>query len=318
MGHSFMGLLLVRALDPSMSTPVPAAYLCKLMLLIFPSSGGKNTIVVSLVASHGLYVALIVCICVVVAWAVIFKRFFKMRFVKDEHSPDQDITLTMPLGVIRTRSNTGLGAGQGEKKKEDNDDLSDMLEFDQGDEVEADQAHLLGAEETADHHLSDRPQAPFKVTTSEASSMVGISHLETVASWLPSHEVMNHLNLLYSLQRDGASTESLLNLCSNSKKASGRRSLSSLSGSSCIVLIEDSWGYIFGAYLSHGIEDASTYYGNGENFVFSLVPTAAVYKWTGMNDFFVLSNSQNIAFGGGGEGKAGYRPHCPYCLLSLI
>jgi hypothetical protein len=36
-----------------MESPVPAAYAYKLMLFFIPSSGAKNTIVVSLLLSHG-------------------------------------------------------------------------------------------------------------------------------------------------------------------------------------------------------------------------------------------------------------------------
>ena len=58
MGHSFMGLLVARALDPAMITPVPAAYAYKLMILFIPSTGSKNTIVVTLIDSQGEYMVL--------------------------------------------------------------------------------------------------------------------------------------------------------------------------------------------------------------------------------------------------------------------
>ena len=41
LGHSYLGLLFARTLDPTMDTPVPAAYLFKLMLFFMPSTGEK-------------------------------------------------------------------------------------------------------------------------------------------------------------------------------------------------------------------------------------------------------------------------------------
>jgi hypothetical protein len=60
--------------------------------------------------------------------------------------------------------------------------------------------------------------------------------------------------------------------------------------------------YIFGGYVAHAIENKQRYYGSGESFVFSLAPILQCYKWTGVNDLFIVSNSQTIAMGGGGDG----------------
>ncbi len=38
--------------------------------------------------------------------------------------------------------------------------------------------------------------------------------------------------------------------------------------------------------------------------VFSVLPELAVYRWTGANHFFVLSNNTHLAMGGGGGGFA--------------
>lgn len=315
MGHSFIGLLLVRALDPAMATPVPAAYLCKLMLFVFPSSGGKNTIVVSLVAAHGLYVALAVCLFVVIAWAVIFAKFFKIRFVKGDVGSMElpGMMSFVPVGGSRVRTKSGDSDKKNTAKKQGvvsdgTVDLHDVLEFDSFDgedgDMEQDNDPLI-AGSCAGSDLGDVPLPP-KVLTSDASAIVTSSHLQRIAAWMPAHEEMRHISLRYSLQRDGASMESLLALC---KSTSSRRHRQD----SCIIFIEDSWGYVFGAYLAHGLEDSHTYYGNGENFVFSLVPVPAVYKWTGMNDFFVISNCQNIAIGGGGGGKQ--KCYCDSCYM---
>ena len=37
-----------------------------------------------------------------------------------------------------------------------------------------------------------------------------------------------------------------------------------------IIVVQDSWGYIFGGYIAHALEHKGFYYGNGESFVLSL------------------------------------------------
>lgn len=46
LGHSWVGLLLLRAMDPRLQTPVPLAYAYKMMMFFVPASGGKNAIVI--------------------------------------------------------------------------------------------------------------------------------------------------------------------------------------------------------------------------------------------------------------------------------
>jgi hypothetical protein len=74
--------------------------------------------------------------------------------------------------------------------------------------------------------------------------------------------------------------------------------------SSSVIVIEDSWGYIFGVFVSHALENKGDYYGNGESFVFTVAPETQKYKWTGANTNFIISNSKTLVVGGGGEGFA--------------
>lgn len=46
LGHSWVGLLVLRAMDPRLQTPVPLAYAYKMMMFFVPASGGKNAIVI--------------------------------------------------------------------------------------------------------------------------------------------------------------------------------------------------------------------------------------------------------------------------------
>jgi hypothetical protein len=72
----------------------------------------------------------------------------------------------------------------------------------------------------------------------------------------------------------------------------------------CVIIIEDSWGYVFGGFISPGLQQSGTYYGNGESFVFSVLPEPRQYHWTKKNELFISSNSHVFAMGGGGLGFA--------------
>ncbi len=47
--------------------------------------------------------------------------------------------------------------------------------------------------------------------------------------------------------------------------------------SSSILLVEDSHSWVFGAFIAHPLENSGSYYGNGEDFVFSLAPSPRMY-----------------------------------------
>lgn len=69
-----------------------------------------------------------------------------------------------------------------------------------------------------------------------------------------------------------------------------------------VIFIEDSWGYKFGVYVAHALENRSEYYGNGESFVFTVAPELKKYPWTGDNNMFIMSSSKTLVVGGGGDG----------------
>lgn len=139
---------------------------------------------------------------------------------------------------------------------------------------------------------------PLVVSFSEESSILGHAQLNQLISWLPEARSINSWTLKYSLRRDGTSLDTLLTLCS------AQEDFYAASYVPHVVLIEDSWGYVFGGYIGHALQNKPAYYGNGECFVFSALPRAETFFWTGKNDFFVLSNSHMFAMGGGGEGYA--------------
>ena len=330
MGHPAMGLLFARTLDPEMSTPVPVAYICKLAMFIVPSSGGKNTIVISLVDRHGPVFTLVICVCVVGAWAMIFDQYLKSRYVtgnvnssaqqqvKKKFSVDQIDGNDMPSPGIRASiSSSGLRNRDDAKSVDksfnfhDNDDIDndenqgllsmEGLEFDEDSESTGkDKRSFEKANPTTDCHgdegdfVRDNFKAMLEVKVTADSSIISHSQFRDLVSWLPPSDQMKKFVLKYSLQRDGAALSTLLAQCQSG----------SSDCFSSIIIIEDSWGYIFGGYVASALTNNSAYYGTGECFVFSLMPAPNIYRSQDKNPFYVLSNVNQLVMGGGGEGYA--------------
>jgi hypothetical protein len=56
-----------------------------------------------------------------------------------------------------------------------------------------------------------------------------------------------------------------------------------------VILLIKTKGYnIFGAYISVPMERSSQYRGNGEMFLFTLVPKPRKFPWTRANQFFMM------------------------------
>jgi hypothetical protein len=297
LGHCYTGLLFARTLDPAMESPVPAAYAYKLMLFFVPASGGKNSIVVLLTTSSGPLTAFVVCLCVVTTWIIIFETYFKHRFVSYKDKGAESLEMT-------TNRRSSVDVGNIEKEP-----LLYALSFDQH-EGEPEKPTL---QENGDNDStvpmnrrysvgsSFTPQdmnIHIRVESSEPSLIISPDQMNLIASWLPATRSIRSWSLKYSLRRDGALLDTLMSLCIP-KRRNGL-----VEQTSYVVIIEDSWGYVFGGFISQALESRTTYYGNGESFVFSVAPHPEVYRWTKENNYFIISNSQSFGMGGGGEGFA--------------
>jgi len=122
--------------------------------------------------------------------------------------------------------------------------------------------------------------------------------MSAVAGMLGERQSSRTWALKYSLRRDGASMDTLLGFSCMRDRA-GKPMYSN-----SVILIEDSWGYVFGVFVAHALENKGEYYGNGESFVFSVAPELHKYPWTGENTMFIISNSKTLVVGGGGDGFA--------------
>lgn len=313
MGHAFMGLLFARCLDPTMETPVPAAFAYKLMFIFLPTSAGKNSLIFSMVNLFGLAWAFIICVLIMAVWYAIFKKYYRPRFVqKKSEPPDENKCADISLS---TSLSTGPVIGTPSRRLSTAADLlaaADEARKNGMPLVLGDSSSLaaispeLNAKQAVVRNSPPPKEDVFDilgnyVTFQQKSLILNNTNLKLVGSWLTQSFSLSTWRLVYSLRNNGASLETLLSNCSAHKGQHGMYMTSSRA-SAYIVLVEDSWGYVFGAFLSHSLVNRSEYYGSGENFVFSVMPVAQKYTWTGKNDLFVVSNPTNFAIGGGGEG----------------
>eukprot|EP01101_Sappina_pedata_P003552 TRINITY_DN1428_c0_g2_i2.p1 TRINITY_DN1428_c0_g2~~TRINITY_DN1428_c0_g2_i2.p1 ORF type:complete len:291 (+),score=104.77 TRINITY_DN1428_c0_g2_i2:1123-1995(+) len=70
--------------------------------------------------------------------------------------------------------------------------------------------------------------------------------------------------------------------------------------SDVIIVAKDKNGFIFGAFTTTPWRIDSAHYGNGESFLFSLVPEFRTYRWSHNNDYFQYATKDHISIGSGG------------------
>ena len=92
--------------------------------------------------------------------------------------------------------------------------------------------------------------------------------------------------LLYSTKRHGLSMNTFF------RQVAGRRD--------SVLVIKDSGGYVFGAFLPFEWRQSKNYYGTGESFIFSLKPRWVQYRWSRSDSMFALTNTKGLMIGGGG------------------
>lgn len=106
--------------------------------------------------------------------------------------------------------------------------------------------------------------------------------------YLPCHIVGIDVQLAYSMKIHGMSLRSLYLHCAPYQDVP------------CLLLVKDTKGYMFGAYLSDGIIESPKYYGSGETFLFRLSPDPTkCYFWQGENHYFMMGTSEYFTVGAG-------------------
>ncbi|GAM17664.1 hypothetical protein SAMD00019534_008390 [Acytostelium subglobosum LB1] len=103
--------------------------------------------------------------------------------------------------------------------------------------------------------------------------------------YLPIHVQASDIELKYNSTNDGVSFNTFYRKMRNVPQS--------------ILLIKDNGGYVFGAYCSAEVKPRTSYYGNGETFLFKIAPEFQVFKWTKENDLFLYTSLEYLAIGGG-------------------
>ncbi|TDL26885.1 TLD-domain-containing protein [Rickenella mellea] len=151
------------------------------------------------------------------------------------------------------------------------------FEFDR-DDVEKKSVRLLGRKEITTPVLS------VSMADAIRPHLPALSRLAT--SW----------TLVYSLDQHGISLNTLYARCEAQQIGA-------------LVVMQDSAGGVFGAWVSEGIYlSKGAYYGSGDSFLWRSTQNNAddiqVYKWTGKNEYVALCEPEYLSFGGG-EGHYG-------------
>lgn len=79
-----------------------------------------------------------------------------------------------------------------------------------------------------------------------------------------------------------------------------------MSDAGVILAIKDEEDHVFGFFANERLRSQTTYYGNGECFLWKQTDEGKLktFKWTGRNDYMILTEAHYLSFGGG-EGKYG-------------
>ncbi|KAL0589334.1 hypothetical protein ABG067_002553 [Albugo candida] len=138
---------------------------------------------------------------------------------------------------------------------------------------------------------SHEPELPELIGAFESKILCNMKHQKMLMGSLQAslpHRFRNYnWNLLYTSSHHGASLETFMHRVKND--------------SPTLILLETVHGDVFGGFVTTPWQTTSSYYGNGECYVFSCTPEFRKYTWTKRNSFFMLSNCRCIAMGGGYE-----------------
>ncbi len=248
LGHSYTGLFFLRILDPKCDTPIVTAYAFKLMLFFIPSSREKNHIVICLLDNYHPILAITICGLIVYVWYCIYESYFKTSYIKGENESDGDSN-----GI---RSPNAFGS----KAKADENEQTNLLSL----SFDANDVDPTRADSSPTSPIIHR-NVPRLVDDKERSLIISREQMGIIHNWLPSSCNLYSWKLSFSLRRDGANMDTIFALLHQT---------GAVESCGLIILIEDSWNYKFGGVLvNHTLQhNSKSYYGNGEDFVFSISP----------------------------------------------
>eukprot|EP00735_Rhodelphis_limneticus_P003671 TRINITY_DN15171_c0_g1::TRINITY_DN15171_c0_g1_i1::g.30627::m.30627 TRINITY_DN15171_c0_g1::TRINITY_DN15171_c0_g1_i1::g.30627 ORF type:complete len:530 (-),score=86.80,sp/Q4V8B0/OXR1_RAT/39.52/6e-33,TLD/PF07534.11/9.6e-38,Mod_r/PF07200.8/0.0057,DUF4201/PF13870.1/0.029,Reo_sigmaC/PF04582.7/0.031,GLE1/PF07817.8/0.26,PCI_Csn8/PF10075.4/6.7e+02,PCI_Csn8/PF10075.4/0.49,FlaC_arch/PF05377.6/9.8e+02,FlaC_arch/PF05377.6/1.1,DUF972/PF06156.8/1.4e+03,DUF972/PF06156.8/0.51,Filament/PF00038.16/5.6 TRINITY_DN15 len=146
--------------------------------------------------------------------------------------------------------------------------------------------HELHLTELSMPHMAV-PTFDFHPVLREPSEIISETMASYITSALPIRFQMDDWHLLYSTARHGIS---LLTFYENVRR-----------DAFTLLVIRDSHGAVFGAFATERWHIDTRYYGTGECFLFTFAPEFTVHRWSHENSYFQLSDSTQLAMGGGGN-----------------
>ena len=117
--------------------------------------------------------------------------------------------------------------------------------------------------------------------------------MRVLAHHLPMIYRLMPWRLLFSLERDGYSHHTFFEKVDRQE--------------AYLLLITDSLGHVFGAYLSERIKNIRKYRGNGDAFVFTFHDgeDLEIFASTGLNDKYQMTDEEFLIIGGANSEKQG-------------
>eukprot|EP00300_Choanocystis_sp_HF-7_P027274 c32359_g1_i1.p1 GENE.c32359_g1_i1~~c32359_g1_i1.p1 ORF type:complete len:727 (+),score=135.38 c32359_g1_i1:1-2181(+) len=285
LGLTWTGLLFVRTMDPLMRTPVPFAFAAKQMVHNVILSGGLwSTHVLVLANRIGIWPTFGIALAVLLFWMLIHVFYFNPRLPFNTTEPTPQLTKKKSLSAVSlSRSPLVLGTPRPSR-------VELMVDSDLSEPLQSTSAQ-------SNHKLSLSPLPP-NLAVIPLPSLIGLkSHILDptkirclVSALTFSHQTNTEWHLVYSLYHHGASLNTLYRQCASPPIGTPDQY--------CFVLVEDSWGYVFGAFLSELPRLSQLYRGNGECFVFSFCKDFSFWEASGANDFHVLGRPDCLLVGG--------------------
>ncbi|GAA97134.1 uncharacterized protein L969DRAFT_94122 [Mixia osmundae IAM 14324] len=150
----------------------------------------------------------------------------------------------------------------------------------------------------------DTPPRPVRLTGIKAGTrqVLDDDTAERIRISLPPRlKLATEWSLLYSLDQHGVSLTTLYERTQRGLRGSE---------SGCVLVVRDSEGSVFGAYVNEAFRKSDNYYGNGESFLwrrtsfdpndFRIGSGLRTYKYTGHDDYIIQSDVNFISVGTGG------------------
>ena len=168
----------------------------------------------------------------------------------------------------------------------------------------------IGRFDLSAHEESDNEeQTPVELTRKESGELLPTSSIASTDawvalwSWIPPQKRTEAIELVFTTKVHGYYLPTLCLKCKEKAPL--------------ILAIETQEGDVFGAYLSTGLPDleenpeqCNKWVGNGETFLFSLVPSAKMYPWIGRRSetentdaipsYFINMSLTSLSIGAGG------------------